>query len=125
MPRGHNLSGVEQHTPDTLVSTDDPGDTEVIELDDTATQAVTTPMRRRRARKSVNLLAPLSLVLALAVSPLAMVFGYIAIGQIRRADQRGASMAWVAIALGWLWLVGYVVVFGALATIYLENPFWP
>lgn len=81
--------------------------------------------RQRRATPKINVLAPLSLVLALVASPLAVVFGYIAIGQIRRADQRGASMAWAAIALGWLWLVATVVILGSLAVIWSENPFWP
>jgi len=84
-----------------------------------------TPARRRRARKGLNILSVLALVLALTASPLAVIFGYISIGQIRRADQRGAAMAWTAVALGWLWLVVYVVVIGAVITIYVENPFWP
>jgi uncharacterized membrane protein len=50
-----------------------------------------------------------SLVLAIAVSPLAMIFGYIAIGQIRRHSQRGEGLAWAAVGLGWIWAVLYVV----------------
>ena len=83
------------------------------------------PSRRRRARKGLNILSVLALILGLTASPLAVLFGYISIGQIRRADQRGSAMAWTAIALGWLWLVVYVVVIGALVGIYLDNPFWP
>lgn len=92
---------------------------------DAVSETTELPVRTRRARKSLNLLAPLSLVLALVASPLAVIFGYLAIGQIRRADQRGATMAWVAIGLGWLWLAAFIVVLGALGIIWAENPFWP
>ena len=60
-------------------------------------------------RSGLNILAVISLVLALALSPFAMVFGYLAVGQIRRAHQRGEALAWVAVGLGWLWVVGWVV----------------
>ena len=63
----------------------------------------------------INILSIVSLILGLTLSPLTVVFGYIAVGQIRRADQRGEAMAWFSIALGWLWLVGYVVAGAALA----------
>jgi len=83
------------------------------------------PTRRRRGKKRLNVLAPLALLLALSASPLAVVFGYVSIGQIRRADQRGAPLAWVAIGLGWLWVALFAVVLGALAIIWFENPLWP
>lgn len=72
-----------------------------------------------------NVLAVVSLVLALTASPLAVLFGYLAIGQIGRAGQRGEGLAWIAVALGWLWLVAFVVVVSALVIIWRENPFWP
>ena len=89
------------------------------------TEELPAPTRRRRARKRLNVLAPLAFLLSLVASPLAVVFGYLSIGQIRRADQRGAPLAWVAIGLGWLWVALFAVVLGALATIWLENPLWP
>ena len=62
-----------------------------------------------KPRSGLNILALISLVLALALSPFAMVFGYLAVGQIRRAHQRGEALAWVSVGLGWLWVVGWVV----------------
>ena len=60
-------------------------------------------------RSGLNILSILSLVLALALSPFAMVFGYLAVGQIRRAHQRGEALAWVSVGLGWLWTIAWVV----------------
>lgn len=67
-----------------------------------------------------NVLSIVSLVLALAVSPLAAVFGYLAVGQIRRSAQRGEAIAWVAVALGWAWTVAYVVAGAVLALTWLQ-----
>ena len=81
--------------------------------------------RKRGGRKKLNVLSVVAFVLALAGSPLAMVFGYIAAGQVRRSDQAGASLAWIAVGLGWLWTVALVVVLASLGIIWWENPFWP
>ena len=85
----------------------------------------TKTSRPPRRRKSLNILSVVSLVAALVASPLALVFGYVAVAQIRRSDQRGSSMAWTAVGLGWLWLALYIVVGVSLFTIWQENPFWP
>lgn len=45
--------------------------------------------KQKTARAGLNILSVMSLVLALTLSPFAMVFGYIAVGQIRRSHQRG------------------------------------
>jgi ABC-type Fe3+ transport system permease subunit len=68
----------------------------------------------------MNALAVVSLVLALTASPLATLFGYIAVGQIRRAGQRGEGLAWTAVGLGWLWTVGYVVAGTVAALIWFD-----
>lgn len=60
-------------------------------------------------RSGLNVLSVIALILALALSPLAVIFGYLAIGQARRANQRGEAIAWVAVVLGWWVLVGWVV----------------
>jgi uncharacterized membrane protein len=73
----------------------------------------------------VNILAIVALLSALVASPLAVVFGYISVAQIRKSDQRGSSMAWTAVGLGWLWLSLYIVVGVSLFTIWRDNPFWP
>lgn len=67
-----------------------------------------------------NVLSIVSLVLALAISPVAVVFGYLAVGQIRRSAQRGEAIAWVAVALGWAWTVAYVVAGAVLALTWLQ-----
>jgi uncharacterized membrane protein len=63
-----------------------------------------------------NILSIVSLLLALTLSPLTVIFGYLAIGQIRRSRQRGEAVAWFAVAVGWLWLIAYLVL-GTVAAI--------
>lgn len=75
----------------------------------TASEAATELDPAVPGRSGFNILAAVSLVLALALSPLAVVFGYIAAGQARRAHQHGEAIAWVAVVLGWLVLVGWTV----------------
>jgi hypothetical protein len=60
-------------------------------------------------KSSWNILAIVSLVLGLALSPLAMVFGYLALGQIKRSNQAGESAALAAIVLGWIWTIVFGV----------------
>ncbi len=81
--------------------------------------------RKRGGRKKLNVLSVVAFVLALVGSPLAMIFGYIAAGQVRRSDQAGAALAWIAVGLGWLWTVALVVVLASLGIIWWEDPFWP
>ena len=71
-------------------------------------------------RSGLNILSVISLILALALSPFAMVFGYAAVGQSRRAHQRGETLAWVAVGLGWLWTVGWVVLGISLGMTWLQ-----
>ena len=59
----------------------------------------------------VNLLAVLALLLGLLASPLAALFGHVALGQVRSTGERGVIPAWVAIVLGYLWL-GFFLVLG-------------
>lgn len=67
-----------------------------------------------------NVLAVVALVLGLTLSPFAALFGYIAVGQIRRAGQRGEGFAWTAVALGWLWIVLYTVIGVVFGTLWRE-----
>ncbi len=70
---------------------------------------------RARARGPVNALAVVSLVLGIMLSPLAALFGHIAVGQIARSrrpggrDERGMRAAGAAIALGWVSLAALIV----------------
>jgi len=66
-------------------------------------------------RGPLNALAVVSVALGVLLSPVAAVFGHIALGQITRSrrpggrNERGRRVAGTAIALGWLWLVGYLI----------------
>jgi len=64
--------------------------------------------------KGVNILSIVAFILALALSPLALIFGYIALGQLRRARQRGETLALWAIGLGWLVFAAWVIVVASL-----------
>jgi hypothetical protein len=77
-----------------------------------------------RLRSGMNILAIISLILAIALSPFAVVFGYLAVGQARRSQQRGEAVAWVAVGIGWLWVVGYVIL-GAIVFVGWQQVFSP
>ncbi|MDO9589799.1 MAG: hypothetical protein Q7J04_01485 [Microcella sp.] len=62
-------------------------------------------------RPTLNALAVAALILAVMLSPLAALFGHIAAAQIARSNgaERGTVIAWVAVGLGYLWLIGALV----------------
>lgn len=64
-----------------------------------------------RPRPRLNTLAVAALILAIMLSPLAALFGHIAASQISRSQgtERGTVIAWVAVGLGYVWLVGAIV----------------
>ena len=90
---------------------------EVVDGDTVPGRAAHVPasVARRRRRGRLNPLAIAALTLAILLSPLAALFGHIALGQISRSQgrERGAVAAWIAIALGYLWLIGLVIIIGA------------
>lgn len=69
-------------------------------------------LQSARPRPRLNTLAVAALILAIMLSPLAALFGHIAASQITRSrgTERGAVIAWVAVGLGYVWLVGAIVV---------------
>ncbi|WP_179873022.1 DUF4190 domain-containing protein [Microcella indica] len=69
----------------------------------------------RRPRRRTNPLAIAALILAVLLSPVAALFGHIALGQIARSQgrERGTAPAWIAVGLGYLWLVGLLIIVGA------------
>ena len=68
----------------------------------TATPVATEP--------KVNILAIIALILGCLISPLAALFGHIALTQISRSGERGTAIAWVAIVLGYLSLAALLVI---------------
>jgi hypothetical protein len=80
--------------------------------------------RHARPRRRTNPLAVIAFILALLLSPLAALFGHIAAGQIHRSAgaERGAPLAWTAVALGYLWLAG-AILGGALLYQAFTTPF--
>jgi hypothetical protein len=85
------------------------------------TESEETEQRPSRKRSGINVLSVVALAMAIALSPLAVVFGYLALGQTRRASQRGETIALWAIGLGWLALAAWVVAMGALVAIGVER----
>jgi hypothetical protein len=73
------------------------------------TTASTESVVTHPEKTSWNIVAIASLVLGLALSPLALVFGYLALGQIKRSNQAGESAALAAIVLGWTWTIVFGV----------------
>jgi hypothetical protein len=63
-------------------------------------------------RPRLNALAVAALILAVMLSPLAALFGHIAAAQIGRSHgtERGAVIAWISVGLGYVWLVGAIVI---------------
>jgi len=57
----------------------------------------------------VNILAVLALILGCLVSPLAALFGHLALNQISHSGERGTAIAWVAVVLGYLSLAAVLV----------------
>lgn len=78
----------------------------------TAPDAAPAPDVRR-----VNVLAVLAVILGCLLSPLAALFGHIAVTQIKATGERGLIAAWIAVVLGYLWLVALaVLVIGFITT---------
>ena len=59
--------------------------------------------------RRVNVLAVLALILGCLLSPLAALFGHIAVWQIKTSGERGLIAAWIAVVLGYIWLVTLTV----------------
>lgn len=66
--------------------------------------------------RRVNVLAVLAVILGCLLSPLAALFGHIAVTQIKATGERGLVAAWIAVVLGYLWLVALAVLVIAFVT---------
>lgn len=67
-----------------------------------------TAIPRVAQTRRTNILAVLAVILGVLVSPLAALFGHVALTQIRSSGERGRAAAIVAIVLGYLWLAALV-----------------
>lgn len=68
------------------------------------------------ATARTNPLAILALALALIGGAPALIFGHVALRQIRETGERGSRMARIATALGYVWLVLWGIVLYSLLT---------
>jgi uncharacterized OB-fold protein len=75
----------------------------VVPLAGVVRSALSTDPEGETAR--VNVLAVLALILGCLLSPLAALFGHIAVAQIKTSGERGLVAAWIAVVLGYVWLV--------------------
>jgi hypothetical protein len=91
-------------TGEVLKIEDIPADEPVKPAADAAAATAAAPLAR------VNVLAVLALILGCLVSPLAAVFGHLALTQISKSGERGTAIAWVAIVLGYLSLAALLVI---------------
>lgn len=66
--------------------------------------------------RRVNVLAVLALILGCLLSPLAALFGHVAVSQIKVTGERGLVAAWIAVVLGYVWLVALAVLVIAFVT---------
>lgn len=78
--------------------------------------ATTTAEASETDGRRVNVLAVLAVILGCLLSPLAALFGHIAVTQIKASGERGLVAAWIAVVLGYLWLVALAVLVIAFVT---------
>jgi len=100
---------------------DDVAGSELVVDDTPASDEEPSSPPEEENRRGLNVLSVVAIMLVIALSPLAVVFGYIALGQARRASQRGETLALWAIGLGWVVLAGWCVVVGSLVWIGWEQ----
>ena len=103
-----------------IIRAEDLAEAELAEHDDTNTGVLRiedipadepAPAQRATAKSEghINVVAVFALVLGCLVSPLAAVFGHIALSQISHSGERGTTIAWVAVVLGYLSLAALLV----------------
>lgn len=70
--------------------------------------AAIRPTRQPTEVRTLNLLAVIAIVLGVIGGPVAAVFGFVAIRQIKQSGERGLLLARIAIVLGIVWLVVWI-----------------
>lgn len=74
------------------------------------------PIYQQSAPPSTNVFAILALVLGILTGFFGIVFGHIALSQIKRTGQAGYGMALAGLIIGYAWLAFWVlIIFGSLA----------
>ncbi len=108
-PHGAERDAAEPHNAEY-----DDTDTGVLKIEDipaddadVVTAAAAAPTT---SEPKINVLAVIALILGCLVSPLAALFGHIALSQIGKSGERGTAIAWVAVVLGYLSLAALLVV---------------
>jgi hypothetical protein len=61
------------------------------------------------AARGTNVMAILSLIFAFVFSPLGIVFGHIAKGQIRRTGEAGSGLATAGLVLGYIFTILFIL----------------
>jgi uncharacterized OB-fold protein len=69
----------------------------------------TEPESEAVGQRRLNVLAVLALILGCLLSPLAALFGHVAVAQIKSSGERGLVAAWIAVVLGYVWFVALAV----------------
>jgi hypothetical protein len=87
-------------------------DTGVLKIEDIPSDEVEAAAAAAPAKSEpkMNVLAVIALILGCLASPLAALFGHIALSQIGKSGGRGTAIAWVAVVLGYLSLAAWLVV---------------
>jgi len=70
--------------------------------------AAIRPTRDPAEGRTFNLLAVIAIVLGVIGGPVAAIFGFVAVRQIRQTGERGLLLARLAIVLGIVWLVVWI-----------------
>lgn len=83
---------------------------------ETEAEVIPAAIRPDVEPRRFNILAILALLLACIGGAPALIFGHVAIGQIKESGERGLRIAQVATVLGYVWLVVWVVLITVLVT---------
>ncbi|MBB2975878.1 CHASE2 domain-containing sensor protein [Microbacterium endophyticum] len=67
--------------------------------------------------RSTNLFAILSIIFVWFAGLFGLIFGYIALSQIKRTGEGGRGIALAAVIVGWIYIVGWLIFFIAIFAI--------
>lgn len=79
---------------------------------------VSSPTTGVGAEQRLSVYAVLSLVFAFVVAPLGVVFGHVALVEIRRTQDRGRGLAIAGLVIGYAWTLGIILIVVIAATLH-------